>query len=93
MRVSLLSLAHGNHDPLDSRFATLKWPDLVTVFSGEEVQCHNIQREGQLLARIQGISYPTRDVKENLALQFERHSGEGFGIGVLHAKCRGQPRP
>ena len=84
-------LAHGNHDPLDSRFATLKWPDLVTVFSGQEVQCHNIQRDGKTLARIQGISYPTRDVKENLALQFETHSGEGFGIGVLHTNVGHDP--
>ena len=77
-------LAHGNHDPLDSRFATLKWPDRVTVFSGKEVECRDIQRDGKTLARIHGISYPTRDVKKNLALQFKQHSGEGFAIGVLH---------
>jgi exonuclease SbcD len=82
-------LAHGNHDPLDSRFATLKWPDLVTVFSGGEVECHNIQRDGKTLAKVHGVSYPTREVKENLALQFEQHSGEGFGIGVLHANVGG----
>jgi exonuclease SbcD len=84
-------LVHGNHDPLDSRFATLKWPGLVTVFSGEGVEGHTIQRDGKILARIQGISYPTRDVRENLALQFERHSGAGFGIGVLHANVGGNP--
>jgi len=84
-------LAHGNHDPLDSRFAKLQWPDRVMVFSGEEVQCHNIQRDGKTLAKIHGISYPTRDVKENLALQFEQHSGEGFAIGVLHANVGGNP--
>jgi len=82
-------LAHGNHDPLDSRFATLKWPDLVTVFSGEGVECHNIQRDGKTLAKVHGVSYPTREVKENLALQFEQHSGEGFGVGVLHANVGG----
>lgn len=82
-------LAHGNHDPLDSRFATLKWPDLVTVFSGDEVECHNIQRDGKILAKVHGVSYPTREVKENLALRFEQHSGEGFSIGVLHANVGG----
>jgi exonuclease SbcD len=82
-------LAHGNHDPLDSRFATLKWPDLVTVFSGGEIECHNIQRDGKTLAKVHGVSYPTREVKENLALRFEQHSGEGFGIGVLHANVGG----
>lgn len=84
-------LVHGNHDPLDSRFATLQWPDLVTVFSGQEVQGHNIERDGKTLAKIHGISYPTRDVKENLALQFEQHSGEGFGIGVLHTNVGHNP--
>ncbi len=84
-------LAHGNHDPLDSRFATLKWPDGVTVFSGEEVQCHSVQRDGKILARVHGISYPTREVKENLALQFQPHSGEGFGIGVLHTNVGNNP--
>ncbi len=84
-------LAHGNHDPLDSRFATLKWPDRVTVFSGEEVECHNIQRDGKTLAEIHGISYPTRDVKENLALRFEPHAGPGFAIGVLHTNVGHNP--
>jgi len=84
-------LAHGNHDPLDSRFATLKWPDRVTIFSGQEVQCHNIQRDGKTLARIHGVSYPTRDVQENLALRFQKHSGEGFAIGVLHTNVGHNP--
>lgn len=84
-------LAHGNHDPLDSRFATLQWPDHVTVFSGDKVQSHNIQRDGKPLATVHGISYPTRDVKENLSLQFEKHSGEGFGIGVLHTNVGHNP--
>lgn len=84
-------LAHGNHDPLDSRFATLKWPEGVTVFPGEEVQSHSIQRDEKILARIQGISYSTRDVKKNLALQFARHSGEGFAIGVLHTNVGSNP--
>ena len=65
--------------------------DLVTVFSGDEVECHNIEREGKILAKFHGVSYPTRDVKENLALKFEQHSSEGFGIGVLHANVGGNP--
>lgn len=84
-------LAHGNHDPLDSRFATLKWPDLVTVFSGKAVECHNLQRDGKPLAQIHGISYPTRDVKKNLAVQFARHSDAGFAIGVLHTNVGSNP--
>jgi DNA repair exonuclease SbcCD nuclease subunit len=84
-------LAHGNHDPLDSRFATLKWPDRVTVFSGKEVECHTLQRDGKPLARIHGISYSTRDVKKNLSLQFKRQSDDGFAIGVLHTNVGGNP--
>jgi DNA repair exonuclease SbcCD nuclease subunit len=84
-------IAHGNHDPLDSRFATLNWPDRVTVFSGNEVERHPVIKEGKPLANIYGISYPTRDVKNNLALQFTRHSDEGFAIGVLHTNVGSNP--
>ena len=78
-------IAHGNHDPLDSRFAKLGLPDNATVFSGQEVECHSVERDGKPLAKIYGISYPTRDVTENLALKFEKAPGNGFSIGVLHA--------
>ena len=84
-------IAHGNHDPLDSRFAKLEWPDRVTVFSGNEVERQPLQREGKPLAQIYGISYPTRDVKENLALQFKKVPAEGFAIGVLHANVGSNP--
>jgi DNA repair exonuclease SbcCD nuclease subunit len=84
-------IVHGNHDPLDSRFATLQWPDPVTVFSGNEVERHTVMREGKPLAQIYGISYPTRDVKKNLALKFEKFSAEGFAIGVLHTNVGNNP--
>lgn len=84
-------IAHGNHDPLDSRFAKLELPDRATVFSGHEVERHTLQREGKPLAQIYGISYLTRDVTENLALKFEKTSDDGFSIGVLHANV-GQNR-
>ncbi len=84
-------VVHGNHDPLDSRFASLEWPDRVTVFSGENVEGHTIQRDGKTLANLFGISYPTREVKENLALKFPDSSKEGFAIGVLHTNVGNNP--
>ncbi|GJL77169.1 MAG: exonuclease SbcCD subunit D [Nitrospinaceae bacterium] len=84
-------IVHGNHDPLDSRFATLKWPDHATVFSGEKVECHPVMRQGTPIARIYGISYSTREVKENLALRFEKTSEEGFAVGVLHTNVGHNP--
>lgn len=84
-------IAHGNHDPLDSRFSRLEWPELATVFSGKSVEGHTLQRNGKILANIFGISYPTREVKENLALKFPDSAKEGFAIGVLHANVGHNP--
>ncbi|NIP99855.1 MAG: hypothetical protein GWM98_21770, partial [Nitrospinaceae bacterium] len=84
-------IAHGNHDPLDSWSTTLDWPDGVTVFPGNRVQSVPVTRDGQTLAQIHGISFPKRDVFENLSLQFSRDQEKGFAIGVLHANVGGHP--
>lgn len=84
-------LVHGNHDPLDSWSASLRWPGNVTVFSGDTVESVAVKKNGRVLAHIYGISFPVRDVRENLALKFERKPHEGFAIGVLHANVGGNP--
>ncbi|MFQ5451496.1 MAG: exonuclease SbcCD subunit D [Nitrospinaceae bacterium] len=84
-------IVHGNHDPLDGWSATLKMPEGVTVFPGGQVEHHTVTRNGTVLARIYGISYPRRQVKDNLALKFEPQGDEGFSIGVLHANVGSDP--
>jgi len=84
-------IVHGNHDPLDSRFSKLVWPEQATVFSGKNVEGHAIRKNGTVVATVYGISYPTREVKENLALQFPGAAKEGFAIGVLHTNVGHNP--
>lgn len=49
-------LAHGNHDPLDSRLNAVEWPDNVTVF-GPEPERHLLEKDGRPLAVVHGISH------------------------------------
>ncbi len=84
-------IAHGNHDPLDRWSNRLDWPDLVTVFPGDRVEAHPVMKNGETLAHIYGISFPRRDVTENLALLFNREGHPGFAVGVLHANVGGRP--
>jgi len=78
-------IVHGNHDPLDSWSASLEWPERVHVFSGTEMESLPVERNGVVKAYVHGISYPKRDVTENLAQKFSRGNGEGFAIGLLHS--------
>ena len=76
-------LVWGNHDAeclfakelaLDNEF--------VHVFPSEEAS--SIQVEGLPNVVIHGQSYPTRDVKENLAAKYPAPHKDAFNIGVLH---------
>ena len=82
---------HGNHDPLDSWSASLDYPEGVTVFSGEKVEFYPLIRNDKVLAHIYGISYPKREVTENLSLKFKRQNKETFAVGMLHANVGGNP--
>jgi exonuclease SbcD len=76
-------VVHGNHDPLDGWSSTLEWPPGVHVF-GEHVETVEVKRDGSLLSRIQGISYPKRDERRNLSLLFQP-TDSAFHIALLHA--------
>jgi DNA repair exonuclease SbcCD nuclease subunit len=84
-------LAHGNHDPLSSRFSAVHWPDNVVVF-GPDVGTYPVQREGKILALIHGISHEKEGESRNLSRLFKRKSGDVtcFQLGVLHATLEGQ---
>ncbi|HEX9742410.1 MAG TPA: DNA repair exonuclease, partial [Nitrospiraceae bacterium] len=77
-------VVHGNHDPLDGWSATLDWPKGVHIFRDTAgPRAVAVRKGGIEVARIHGISYPHRDVRANLALQFRR-GGDSFNIGLLH---------
>ncbi len=84
-------VAHGNHDPLSGWEAGLTMPDSVHRFRGDDVRCRVVRHRSEALAYIYGISYPVRDVHENLAKQFQRDTEAPFAIGVLHCNVGGDP--
>ena len=83
-------IVHGNHDPLDGWSNSLEWPERVHIFSGTQIECLPVERNGVVKAHVYGISYPKRDVTENLAKKFSRGNGEGFAIGLLHSNVGSQ---
>ncbi|MDD3580961.1 MAG: DNA repair exonuclease [Desulfobacca sp.] len=84
-------VAHGNHDPLSGWEAALTLPPGVHRFGGQQVEHLIVKRGSEPLAEIYGISYPVREVRDNLASQFQRQPGQSFHIGVLHCNVGGDP--
>ncbi len=78
-------VVHGNHDPLDGWQSSISWPEGVHIF-GVTPEWKNFEKNGEFVAAVQGMSYPTREVTDNLAVQFNPpESGKIFAIGLLHA--------
>lgn len=85
-------LAHGNHDPLSSRLAAVQWPDNVTIF-GPEAESHTIEKNGQVVAVVHGISHEKIKEGRNLARMFRRsQQHQCFQLGVLHCTVEGQSK-
>ncbi|MGD8684157.1 MAG: DNA repair exonuclease [Chloroflexota bacterium] len=79
----------GNHDPLDGWEPSVAWPELAHRFPAHEVTSRPVMREDDEIARVHGISYHQRDIKQNLAKRFERGPDDAFAIGLLHANVGG----
>ncbi|NTX63167.1 DNA repair exonuclease [Myxococcus sp. CA051A] len=80
-------IVHGNHDPLSGDTGTLGLPSSVKVF-GPDWEEAEVRREGRRLCRVQGISYPDVEVRDDLSARFRR-TGDGFSVGLLHANLGG----
>ena len=73
-------VVHGNHDPLDGWQSSISWPEGVHIF-GATPEWKNFEKNGEVVAAVQGMSYPTREVTDNLATQFAPpESGNLFAI-------------
>lgn len=82
-------IVHGNHDPVDEGWSAVSaWPARVHVFPADRVEAVEVARDGRVLATVQGRSYASREVTENLALGYTP-VGEGLRIGVLHCNVAG----
>jgi len=79
-------IVHGNHDPVgEGGFSAIEsWPPGVTVFGSEAVTTVPIERDGETLAVVHGLSYARADTEENLSLRYRRSEGQGLQIGLLH---------
>jgi DNA repair exonuclease SbcCD nuclease subunit len=85
-------VVHGNHDPVQSSWSAIqRWPERVHVFGSEACQTVGVEVGGARIATVHGISYATRETRENLALRFRRGPEDGIHIGLLHANVGGQP--
>ncbi|MFA6451215.1 MAG: DNA repair exonuclease [bacterium] len=87
-------IAAGNHDNLeetDYHGAGLEitLPDNVHVFSGDGPQEIIFHKNGAPAARLVGMSFPKRDIQNNLAGLFPAKSGALFTVGVLHTSVGG----
>ena len=76
-------ICHGNHDPLDGWEAGLDLPCGCVRFNSD-VEGEPIFPDEPERAMVYGISYPKKNVSENLSLRFTGVKSE-FSIGLLHA--------
>lgn len=84
-------VVHGNHDPAGGWSAVRDWPAGVTIFEPGEVQRVAVEKDGQRLAVVQGISYGQRHETDNLALRFHPPEGAGLQVGLLHCHAGSDP--
>lgn len=76
-------VCHGNHDPLDGWQARLTAPAGCHQF-GARVEAVPFDPSQPERGTVVGVSYPKRDVTENLAVRFGAAAKQGFAIGLLH---------
>ncbi len=81
-------VCHGNHDPLDGWEARLDYPPSCTRF-GAEFEAVPVFKDDPGRAVVHGISYPTRDVYDNLVPQLGKVDPDTFSIGLMHANVDG----
>ena len=84
-------VVHGNHDPLDGWAHSIELPDGVHDF-GPELESVVFEKEGVPVARIHGISYPTRKIGKRFGNGFKREGSEAFQIGLFHCNAGGDVR-
>lgn len=78
----------GNHDSRDEMARQVPWPENVVLF--DHKQPHTV-RHPRLPIAIHGMSYPKREVTENLVPDYPSPDPECFNIGILHTNAGGNP--
>ena len=81
-------VCHGNHDPLDGWEARLDYPPSCTRF-GAEFEAAPVFEDEPERAVVHGISYPTRDISDNLVRGLGKVDSNTFSIGLMHTNVDG----
>jgi hypothetical protein len=79
----------GNHDPMGGWLSSIRYPESVHFF-GSEMSAIPLERDGETLAHVYGVSFNRPEVKDNLAAGFPVEPEGPFSIGVLHASVGDQ---
>jgi len=78
----------GNHDSRADMTRKVPWPSNVIVF--DDKRPHTKQHP-TLPVAIHGMSYPRRDVTQNLVPDYPAPVPDCFNIGLLHTNAGGNP--
>lgn len=78
----------GNHDSRDEMARQVPWPKNVVLFDHKQPQT---VRHPSLPVAIHGMSYPKREVTENLVPGYPAAVPGCFNIGLLHTNTGGNP--
>ncbi|WP_461208953.1 metallophosphoesterase [Desulfocurvus sp. DL9XJH121] len=81
-------IARGNHDAASVMTRSLPLPGNVTVLS--DAKAESVVFEDLGLA-VHGMSYPVREVRENLVPAYPEPMPDLFNIGLLHTAVSGAP--
>ena len=83
-------VCHGNHDPLDGWEARLAYPSSCHRFGGDW-ESVPVFEDDPWRAVVHGVSYPRREVRQNLTCRLPAVDIEPISIGLLHANVGGDP--
>ena len=83
-------VCHGNHDPLGGWEARLNYPSGCHRF-GAKWDAVPVFEEDPDRAVVHGVSYPAREVRENLVRQCRGVNSGSYAIGLLHANVGNNP--
>jgi DNA repair exonuclease SbcCD nuclease subunit len=79
-------IIRGNHDSREEMSRKVPWPRNVTLFDHAAPQTIVLD---QLGVALHGMSFPKREVKENLVPRYPPRHAELFNLGLLHTNATG----
>ena len=83
-------ICHGNHDPLNGWQASLDFPPNCIRY-GATAETYPLFEGDDSTIFVHGISYPKREVRNNLVPEFPPKVDSAFNIGLIHANVGANP--